>query len=129
MQPYRLNQFSIPFGGGIALSLNDRVHLAWEVVIRRTSTDYLDDVSTVYPNDAELLAGRGPNAVDLSFRGDEINPNPVFIAGFPTGGIRGNPGENDWYYFSGLKLTLRLPSLGSSKAMNFGKSRTDCPRW
>lgn len=129
MQPYRLVQFSIPFGGGIAFRVNDRLHVAWEVVIRRTATDYLDDVSTNYPDQLRLFFGRGPDAVDLSFRGDEIPMNPIFSSGFPSGGKRGNPGENDWYYFSGLKLTLRLPSLGSSKGMNFGKSRTDCPRW
>jgi Domain of unknown function (DUF6089) len=128
-QPYRLIQLSIPFGGGIAFRLNDRLHLSWEVVIRKTGTDYLDDVSTVYPDPFDLLTGRGPNAVDLSFRGDEIPINPVFPFGFQTGGKRGNPGEKDWYYFSGLKLTLRIPSSDRSSGVIFGKNRTDCPRW
>jgi hypothetical protein len=128
-QPYRLTQVSIPFGGGVALRVSDRIHVAWEVVIRRTATDYLDDVSTNYPDQLRLFFGRGQDALDLSFRGDEIPMNPIFSSGFPSGGKRGNPGENDWYYFSGLKLTLRLPSLGSTNGMSFGKSRTDCPRW
>ena len=128
-EPYRLTQISIPFGGGIAFRLSDRLHLSWEVVIRRTATDYLDDVSTVYPDQFDLLIGRGLKAVELSFRADEIPINPVFPFGYQSGGKRGNPGEKDWYYFSGIKLSLRLPSSESKSSVRFGKNRTDCPRW
>ena len=129
MQPYRLTQLCIPFGGGIGIRVSDDIHLAWEVVIRKTGTDYLDDVSTVYAEQAALFLGRGPKAVELAFRGDQIPLNPVFPFGYQNGAKRGNPGEKDWYYFSGLKFTYRLPSADRIQHVNIGKNRTDCPRW
>jgi hypothetical protein len=129
--PYRRNQISIPFGGGIDFKLTDKVSLAWEVIFRMTGTDYLDDVSTVYANQIDLFIGRGPKAVELAFRGDEVTGvNPVFLNGYPDGAKRGNPGAKDWYYYSGLRFTYRLSSRERGGAgANFGKSRTDCPRW
>lgn len=129
--PYKRTQMSIPFGGGIDFRLNDQVSLAWEVIFRMTNTDYLDDVSTVYADQLDLFLGRGSKAVELAFRGDEISgPNPVFLNGYPDGAKRGNPGAKDWYYYSGLRFTYRLPSRERNGAAgNFGKSRTDCPRW
>jgi hypothetical protein len=131
MSPYRRTQVSIPFGGGIDLKLTEEVSLAWEVIFRMTGTDYLDDVSTVYAKQADLLVERGPKAVELAFRGDEITgANPVFLNGYPDGAKRGNPGAKDWYYYSGLRVTYRLPSRDRrGSGGNFGKSRTDCPRW
>ncbi len=41
---------SIPFGGGVKYALNDRINIGFEVLHRFTRTDYLDDVSTVYPD-------------------------------------------------------------------------------
>jgi hypothetical protein len=130
LKPYKLSQYSIPFGGGITFRLSERTSLAWEVVFRRTGTDHLDDVSTVYADQIDLLIGRGPKAVELAFRGDELpGSNPVFPNGYPDGGKRGNPNAKDWYYFSGLKLSVRLPSAQKPVVGNTGKSRTDCPRW
>ena len=130
LKPYQLNQFCIPFGGGLSIRMNDKVSLAWEVVFRRTGTDHLDDVSTVYANQVDLLIGRGPRSVAMAFRGDELpGTNPVFPNGYPDGGKRGNPTANDWYYFSGLKLTFRLPSADRMSFGPTGKNRTDCPRW
>ncbi|HUR67432.1 MAG TPA: DUF6089 family protein [Chitinophagaceae bacterium] len=40
----------IPFGGGIKYALTDRINIGFEVLHRFTNTDYLDDVSTVYPD-------------------------------------------------------------------------------
>ncbi|MDB5206652.1 MAG: outer rane beta-barrel protein [Flavisolibacter sp.] len=45
-KPYSLTQFSIPFGGGLKYILSDNVMLDLEFGLRKTSTDYLDDVST-----------------------------------------------------------------------------------
>jgi hypothetical protein len=129
MQPYRLTQLCIPFGGGLGFWINDNLQLAWEVVIRKTGTDYLDDVSTVYAKRNDLLLGRGPKAVELAFRGDQIPINPVFPFGYLDGAKRGNPGEKDWYYFSGLKIMLQLLSSDRMPGARSRKSRADCPRW
>jgi hypothetical protein len=129
MKPYRLTQLCVPFGGGLGIWVSDNLQLAWEVVIRKTGTDYLDDVSTVYAKQSELLSGRGPKAIELAFRGGEIPMSPVFPSGYPDGGRRGNPGEKDWYYFSGFKVMLQLPSSDRMPGARSRKSRADCPRW
>src|ERR1035437_5654032 len=58
---------AFPFGGGLKLSLGT-VNIGVEVGVRKTYTDYLDDVSTTYPNAGTLLATNGPIAVLLSNR-------------------------------------------------------------
>ena len=68
-KPYNLSQFAIPFGGGIKLSLSDDVRVGVELSLRKTFTDYLDDVSTTYVDENLLLANRGQQAVDLAYRG------------------------------------------------------------
>ncbi len=48
--PYSSMAICIPFGGGVKYAINDRVNIGFEVLHRFTNTDYLDDVSTVYPD-------------------------------------------------------------------------------
>lgn len=70
---YNLTQFSIPFGGGVQLALNRRVSIGLDYMLHFLFTDYIDDVSTVYPNFATLEEQRGPVAAELSGRGG-LNP-------------------------------------------------------
>ena len=53
---YSLIQPSIPFGGGIKLNFGEKITASAEWGLRLTFTDYLDDVSTIYP---ESLIQRG----------------------------------------------------------------------
>jgi hypothetical protein len=57
-------------------------------------TDYLDDVSTVYPEMTELASRRGDIAVRLSDRSGELGIEPI---GAP-GRQRGVAGDKDAYY-------------------------------
>jgi Domain of unknown function (DUF6089) len=75
---YKLNQLAIPFGGGIKFAFSEKVRLAVEVGLRKTSTDYLDDVSTNYVDQLLLLASRGPKAVELAFRSGELKTGLVY---------------------------------------------------
>ena len=119
---YNLTQFSVPFGGGIKLALNENIRVSFEIGFRKTFTDYIDDVSTNYVDQALLLANNGQRAVELAFRGDELKPR----LGYPAAGARrGNPSSNDWYYFSGLAISFRLGAYQGGG--NGGKSRTGCP--
>ena len=103
--PHRSRNLSIPVGGGLEVRLTRLLRLDIELATRKTFTDYIDDVSNAYPDGAALLAQRGPTAVELSYRGDELP------GGDPTypleGTLRGNPKTKDWYYF--LFLRLRYP--------------------
>jgi hypothetical protein len=119
---YGLTQFAVPFGGGIKLQISDNLQLAAEVGIRKTFTDYLDDVSESYVDFATLLAAKGPKAVELAYRGDELAGAP----GYPEEGAqRGSPKTKDWYYFSGLRLSARLHNKAGRTAN--GRNKLGCP--
>ena len=102
--PYNLIQWSIPIGVGFNLNLGKRSNIGFEIGIRKTFTDYLDDVSGYYP-DIELLSNENPVAAELSFRspeflGEEL-PNPI-------GEARGNPETLDFYFFGGVTFSTIL---------------------
>lgn len=105
-KPYKLTQFAIPMGVGVKFRINEKTVLGYEFGIRKTFTDYLDDVSTRYVDRDILLAARGPKAVEMSYRGGELkegDPN------YPIAGtVRGGEKHKDWYYFTGLTVTIGI---------------------
>lgn len=106
-KPYKLGQISIPFGGGLKWAVKDNFIIGAEVGLRRTNTDYLDDVSTTYVYQDLLLAKKGLQALELAYRGDELSHSNTYPA---AGEQRGSPKSKDWYYFGGINLIFRLPS-------------------
>jgi len=103
---YNLTQIAIPFGGGVKYSISEDVRISFEIGIRKTFTDYLDDVSTTYADKALLLANNGQRAVDLSYRGDEVIGGSSIYPAANT--QRGSAKNKDWYYFTGLGVSFRL---------------------
>ena len=125
-KPYSLWQPAIPFGGGIKFAITENLRIGIELGLRKLFTDYLDDVSTSYPNVNDLLAARGQTAVDFSYRGDEYpggNPN------FPTKDTqRGSAAQKDMYYFTGINISFRPSFGGGGGGRGFGKkSKFGCP--
>ena len=119
-QPYHRTQFNIPIGAGAKLALSDNIRVGLEVSLRNLFTDYLDDVSTNYP-DPNLLR---PRSASLSYRGDELKPAIPFPG---TGAIRGNPSVKDNFYFVMLRFSYRL-NFSKDKDSRTIKSRyIDCP--
>ncbi|MEP6677435.1 MAG: DUF6089 family protein [Ferruginibacter sp.] len=116
---YKLGQFALPFGVGLKMSVSEKLIVGVELGLRKTFTDYLDDVSTNYVDQATLLANRGQRAVDLAFRGDEVKSGATYPA---DGAKRGSPKFNDWYYFTGATIAYQL---GGNKGG--GKNKTGCP--
>ncbi|MBC7849765.1 MAG: outer membrane beta-barrel protein [Chitinophagaceae bacterium] len=105
---YKLTQFNIPFGAGLRLKVTENVSLGYEVGFRKLFTDYLDDVSNRYVDQATLLQERGAKAVEMAFRGGELkNSTAVYPA---DGTIRGGSKFKDWYYFHGITVTVGLQS-------------------
>lgn len=124
-RPYSLTQMAVPFGAGIKYRINDNLRIGLEAGYRKLFTDYLDDVSTVYADPADLLAAKGQLAVDLSYRGDEL---PGGDPAYPTKSTgRGREGRKDAYYFTGIHLTWRLGGRGSGLSGSGRKSSTGCP--
>ena len=127
-KPYSLWQPVIPMGAGIKFAISDNLRIGFEFGLRKTFTDYLDDVSTSYPDYNDLLAARGQLAVDFSYRTDELpNGDPAF----PTKETqRGGADQKDVYYFTGLNIIFR-PSFGGGGGggrNRFGKKgKFGCP--
>lgn len=127
-KPYSLWQPVIPLGGGIKFAITEDLRIGIEIGFRKLFTDYLDDVSTSYPDANDLLAAKGQTAVDFSYRGDEY---PGGNTTFPTKDTqRGAAAQKDIYYFTGLNISFR-PSFGSGgggRSKSFGKkSKFGCP--
>ena len=98
----------LTLGAGFKWDVSSDVTFAAEFTTRRLFTDYIDDVSTVYPDKPTLEAIRGPEAVALS---DRSLIDGIGVAGRQ----RGNSADNDRYTFISLALTKY-----------FG--RLECPR-
>ena len=98
---YSLTQLAVPIGVGVKLSLGRRASLNFEVGLRKTFTDYIDDIGSDYYVDPTILAAEnGPLSASMSNRslsGDRY-------------GRRGDSSTKDWYVFSGAMLTFRLGS-------------------
>lgn len=110
-KPYKLNQISIPFGVGFKVNINSRMSLGLEYGIRKTFTDYLDDVSGSYVNPAILSEINGQLSSDIS----DPSLNNQGSLSYNNGISRGNPNNKDWYAFAGITFSFRL------------KAYTTCP--
>jgi hypothetical protein len=124
---YNLRQFCIPFGGGLQWALSDNKRIAFVIGIRKTFTDYLDDISTTYIDENLLRQKKGSQAVQFAYRGDELtNGSP-----YPRdGAIRGNPENKDWYYFTGVSMRFRMGGKKKVKepSVKIRRGSIPCPK-
>ncbi|MBT5749555.1 MAG: hypothetical protein HOI39_00360 [Flavobacteriales bacterium] len=96
---YPLAQIAIPLGGGLKIAVNPSFNIILEYGVRKTFTDYLDDVSKTYP------LTNGGEIADISNATYEMSdPTGTHIAGEQ----RGDPNKNDWYSFVGITLSFKL---------------------
>ena len=101
-KPYSRTSISIPFGGGFKFKLKKRIGFQLEVGVRKTYTDYLDDVSTTYADPALLRKEYGKIASQLSDRSLTKANNGN------KDRQRGNSTDKDWYYFAGFQVNYTL---------------------
>lgn len=116
-RPYSLWQVSIPFGAGVKIQFAEKVTLGLEAGLRRTFTDYLDDVSTTYVDRSILANESGQLAVRLMDRSGEIMSDPPLRR---EGSIRGNPDVQDYYAFMGATLSFKLGRTGRFRGVQYG---------
>ena len=114
---YYTTSLGISYGLGVKLDLSYEWSINFEVNVRQLFNDYLDDVSTVYPDMEDLEDLRGIDAVRLSDRSiliEGVNEQQIG----EEGRFRGNSSDNDQYaaitfgivyYFGDLKC----PEYGS----------------
>jgi len=97
---YALAQFAIPIGGGLKIAINPSFNIILEYGVRKTFTDYLDDVSTTF------VGGNGePYPLEMTRDAIELS-DP--ISTHSTGDQRGDPNKKDWYSFAGITLSFKL---------------------
>ena len=97
---YALTQFSIPMGGGFKIAVNKTFNIILEYGIRKTFTDYLDDVSTTYT---------GGNLFEWNNIHKEMSDRSL-DGTKAIGEQRGNSKNNDWYTFTGITLSFKILS-------------------
>jgi opacity protein-like surface antigen len=109
---YKLNQISIPLALGIKFNVSKWMSVGLEYGIRRTFTDYLDDVSGSYVDPELLRTENGSLSAALADRSTDNYSNKSF----PGGQQRGNPNNRDWYSFSGVTLMFNLIGGGECES-------------
>jgi hypothetical protein len=129
-KPYALTQLALPFGGGIKFDISDKLRIAGEIGLRKLFTDYLDDLSGNYADPNELMATKGQQSVDISYREDEL---PNGDLNYPSKGeTRGSSKYKDYYYFTGIHLTFQLSGGEGSERTYSGKRSKNkmygCPK-
>lgn len=110
-KPYRLNGFALPFGAGAKFNIWSIIAISVEWGMRKTYTDFLDDVSGSYANPVALEEENGRLSMLLGDR--RIVPGGGLQAS-GTGLHRGDPTVKDWYNFTTVTLSFRVdrkPSL------------------
>ena len=96
---------SIPFGIGAKYIIGRKWSIGIEYLFRKTFTDYIDGVSTVYYNPDLLRQYKGPIAVALA------DPNLGRVPGQTMAGQeRGNPKDKDSYFTLEVKIGYILKS-------------------
>ena len=108
-EEYYTTQMGVAYGGGVKIALNEEWSINVELSARKLFTDYLDDVSKVYPNMNDLRKANGAIAVSLS---DPSIPDAEGRKIGQLGRQRGDKKDNDMntfltvsllYYFGDLK--------------------------
>jgi hypothetical protein len=103
---YGLFTVAIPMGIGYKWQFAKHAALNWNIGFRRSYSDYLDDVSGVYPdNFAEIQRKKGFNIATAT------DPSAANNRGIPIserGYRRGNPDFTDWYVVSTVSISWRF---------------------
>jgi len=118
-EEYYATSAGLVYGFGFKVDLSYEWSLNFELGARTLFTDYLDDVSTFYPDADELRQLRGDLAVELSDRSipiEGVNDGQIGEAGRQ----RGSNSINDSYALIGIGIVyyfgdLRCPTYGGKR--------------
>lgn len=101
LEDYNRTALAIPYGAGVKLRVSERILMSFELGLRLTFTDYIDDVSTRYPASPDLLTETGIDLSNRSLR--KAGPD-----GTNWGTQRGDAQNNDMYTFVGITLSVNI---------------------
>ena len=120
----RLN-YALAYGIGVRWDLTYELSMDASLSMRNTGTDYLDDVSTVYPDIDRLKSYRNDLAGRMS---DRSLPGPDGARLDRTGTQRGDDTVSDHYFFLGIGINyyfgdVLCPKVFKGKKVRVGKKR------
>lgn len=109
-------QIAIPVGLGFRYAVDRRWLVGVEFGIRKTFTDYLDDVSKTYVSDRFLFGEQAsyfsnPSIIE-GLPPELITPNNKYLGALP-GQQRGDPTDKDSYMFLTLSVSYKLKASRS----------------
>ncbi|MBS1921129.1 MAG: hypothetical protein JST17_12830 [Bacteroidetes bacterium] len=125
-KPYSLTQLEIPMGFGLKYYIKENMYIGFEILHRKTFTDYIDDVSKTYIDpslfDKYLTPSQAVIARQLEYRENIINPsvNRPYI-----NEQRGDPSQNDAFFSGILRFGWRLGGTQDSRI----KKQLKCPHF
>ena len=98
----------MPFGGGLKVAVSENFNIIFEYGLRKTFTDYLDDVSMTYAGIPSEFDNITIELADRSIDGPQ-----------PAGEDRSLSGNTnkDWYSFSGITLSFKIK--GNTKGCDY----------
>ncbi|MGZ5282482.1 MAG: type IX secretion system protein PorG [Bacteroidia bacterium] len=106
-EKYSLTQVSIPFGMGLKHNFSGNWNVGLEAGLRKTFTDYIDDVSKTYVEYYILDQQGSELSPILADRTQEYDPthNPENRTKLEE---RGNETTKDWYMFAGITVSYTI---------------------
>ena len=126
---YSLSQINIPMGVGLKYYISDRVNVSFEILLRKSFTDYIDDVSTTYIDPNLFNKYLSPHDAAIARQiSDKVFAivNPGLTRNSP-GTQRGNPNQNDSYFTTFLKFAIRMGPIFDNTYDRNVASRMRCP--
>ncbi len=108
---YSTAAFCIPFGVGVKYSFSKRIAVSLEWGMRKTFTDYMDDISYTYYANADEYSPGDDGYDDLLYSDPNLEHEP--------NQQRGNSNNNDWYSFAGLTITYNINLKNRNKCSDF----------
>ncbi len=117
---YNRSGVSIPFGLGLKVTVSATWTFGFEVIIRKTFTDYLDDVGSTVVIYQDVLFGNGLLAAQLSNK--NIGPGDDITQAYRRGGP-----SDDWYNTAMITVAY---GLGTTRRKNGRNGRSlPCPNF
>lgn len=111
-QPYKRFQMCIPFGLGFTFRVHPLIRIGLDLGLRKTFTDYIDDVSLTYV-DPSIFSQNGSSDAALSTIMANKSKGNIAGAGAP-GQQRGDPKDKDSYMFLTINVAYKFGQAGPS---------------
>jgi hypothetical protein len=120
---YSLTQLNIPMGAGIKYFFSENVNVSFEIIHRKTFTDYIDDVSTRYVDPKLFSKYLSPSQAALAIAISNKSAKGYNTPSYGTNDKRGDRTQNDAYFTAGFKVGFRIKGGTEQRWRN----STHCP--